>query len=416
MGSQKWAETAGILRSGFEDAIEDIFQGGTAQLTKPEDVPPPFIQEGYWANYDDIENTFKDDWKNLEETKHKFFSFLWKKRTKSPLRTFFWFLSQQLKLIDPRVIYKISLFAWLLYIPLQLVSFTVLLYLMIRHRKIMSEILGDVRLYISPEGIIERAIVQRIDKRVGEEFLRMIGLDWNFEPLADDSKIKVNNMPIEFDRIIWVAHSLGTVISYNVLSDLFQRTDELKTNGTPEQQRGVEKFRQILRRFVTLGSPLDKIAFLFKQDALRPWPDIATEKLFGRIDEIKVGEENYKKERWVNFYHVLDPVSGALSNPIICGSHPPINYHIGIWKIPWLAHTSYWRDTATLKYILSRVYSKDFLPVSIEKPYSPLTLTLIACFGYFIWAALILIAAYLIIDYGPDIVTSIIRSIFGKGN
>ena len=55
-----------------------------------------------------------------------------------------------------------------------------LLYVLFRHPRILSRALGDVRLYLDPKGEIERVIVQRIDKRVGENFLRLIGLDWNF--------------------------------------------------------------------------------------------------------------------------------------------------------------------------------------------------------------------------------------------
>jgi hypothetical protein len=122
--------------------------------------------------------------------------------------------------------------------------------------------------------VIERAIVQRVDKRVGKEFLRMIGLDWDFKPLPVSEMLKSDGKPVVFDRLIWVAHSLGSVISYNVLSDLFQRADDLDRIGTREQKQGVQKFRDALRRFVTIGSPLDKIAFLLGRDALRPWPSV----------------------------------------------------------------------------------------------------------------------------------------------
>ena len=102
------------------------------------------------------------------------------------------------------------------------------------------------------------------------------------------------------------------------------------------QLEGVKKFRSTLRRFVTIGSPLDKIAFLTGNEALRPLPRLPRSELLEGGETVPNGEG--RREWWVNFYHVLDPVSGALSNPAICGDQPPLNYHIGLWKLPGIAH------------------------------------------------------------------------------
>ena len=71
IGEQLWTATAAQLRSGFEDALVEIRkwqeQHGYKTTGGKEDVllPPPFIYEGYWANYDDIEATFPEDWQRL---------------------------------------------------------------------------------------------------------------------------------------------------------------------------------------------------------------------------------------------------------------------------------------------------------------------------------------------------------------
>jgi len=402
MGFQKWAETTALLRFGFEDALEQIHAKTPTGLRTPEETPPPFICEGYWADYDDFAASFKEEYEKWEKPKEagrkekSFFVDLWKKRSTSTGRTFFWFVRQQLKLVNPRVIWVIHPFAWLLYIPLQFVSVFLLAVLSIVARKAMSQVLNDVRIYMSPRGIVERAIIQRIDRRVGEKFLKMIGLDWEFKPLKD--KIDIDKKEVVFDRVIWVAHSLGTVISYNVLSDLFHRAKELAVNGTREQKAGVTKFRDSLRRFVTLGSPLDKIAFLFGTEALRPWPAESRVDLVTSSSREGTAAAGQMRDFWVNFYHVLDPVSGSLSNPLICGNNPPINFHIGLLKIPAMAHVAYWRDRITLKYLLSRVYGKEFLPVPPIRPYSSGTLTFLAFLGYFVWAELILCVLSLILS------------------
>jgi hypothetical protein len=398
MGTQKWAETTAILRVGLEVALERIHAKSSVELKPAEETPPPYIGEGFWANYDDFKESFTDESKSLDDAKREFFSMVWKRRSISAMRTIVFFLTQLFKLINPSVIWRIHPFAWLLYIPLQLVVPAGLLILLVIAPRIIARILGDVRLYIAPNGIIERTIVQQIDRRVGVAFLKMIGLDWEFKPLNENEKIQRNGKPVTFDRIIWVAHSLGSVISYNVLSDLFSRADLLEKSGTAEQNEGVIRFRRSLGRFITLGSPLDKIAFLFGKESLRSWPKVSRADLVTSSRAVRPPDMPRPKDFWVNFYHVLDPVSGALSNSSICGDTPPTNLHAGLVKIPGLAHVGYWHDKSALEYILSRVYGLGLLPVPTIRRYPAWFLTLLAMLGYIIWSELILAFLSLILS------------------
>lgn len=413
IGDQLWTATAAQLRSGFEDALFEIEKWQTEQkLRTPggrDDVPlpPPFIFEGYWANYEDIEATFPDDWKRFSPSDRQFFSGLWQHRVFSIGRTLRWFVGQQMRLLSPRVLREVGPFAWLLYFPLQLVSLVTLAVALIRHPKLITGFLTDVRLYLDPRGVIERAIVQKIDERVGEDFLKMIGLDWEFRPLPVGRFIEAAGERLTFDRVVWVAHSLGTVISYNVLSALFRKAREIEAGTDEEQKRGVAIFRNRLSRFVTMGSPLDKVAFLFKEKSLRPWPEGARREFLmgGETLEKEAGAE--KREWWINFYHVLDPVSGALQNPLICGDQPPSNHHIRSGLIPGLAHVAYWTDRTALRFILSRTYGKNYLHDKEFRPWPPWLLTLLAVLGYVTWAAILLGAVYGLYRWGPTILRTL---------
>ena len=329
MGMQRWAETAVELRSGFEDALEAIFKWQDANAKRPEarKIPAPYIHEGFWADYDDLEKSLPDEAEKLNEHQLKFFSGLWKKRTHSVLGTFWWFFWKQLTLLKPSTTWRIHFFAWLLYFPLQVVSLAFFIIAIIRFPKVVSQVLADVRLYVDTEGVIERAIVQRIDHRVGSSFLQMIGLDWDFRRLPDEAKLQNDFKPIEFDQVTWVAHSLGTVVSYNVISDIFMKAKTIDKRGDAEQKAGVAKFRKAFRRFATLGSPLDKIAFLFGDKTLRPWR--REDRLsFWDHSEAEKFSAKHSYDWWINFYHVLDPVSGSLSNKLICCDKRPHNYHM----------------------------------------------------------------------------------------
>ena len=402
MGEQQWTQTSAGLRSGFEDALELIrsWQRKNLEAGKvaAEQVPPPFTYEGYWANYTDLGKTFPEDWEKFGEQEREFFQNLWNTRAYSAGRTYFWLLGQQLRLFfDPRLIRRIRLLVWLLYWPLQIVFPAALTVALLRAPRILTRILADVRLYATPRGMIEHAIVQRIDYRVGREFLRLIGLNWDFRPLPEEERVSGSGQRVVFDRVVWVAHSLGTVVSYNVLSDLFRRAGQLEGSGDDAQKQGVCKFRNSLCRFVTMGSPLNKFAVLFP-NALRPWHthdrpallvggDKTTGCPAGKADD----KESGAREWWINFYHVLDPVSGALYDPLICGATMPVNIHTN-WRsaalVPGVAHTSYWNAMRVSRFILARTYGRAYLPDQGVERQSLEQQTWFAIVGYLVWAVL----------------------------
>ena len=130
-----------------------------------------------------------------------------------------------------------------------------------------------------------------------------------------------------------------------------------------------------MHRFVTFGSPLDKIAVLFGRSVLHTWPEV-----------IPILKENW----WVNFYHVLDPVSGALSHPMMnINRHAPLNYHLKrFFRLPGLAHVAYWNDATVLRYLFSRFYGIKRVRMTRETPLTADELTRNALVGYCVWFAL----------------------------
>ncbi|MBI4660731.1 MAG: hypothetical protein HY735_17985 [Verrucomicrobia bacterium] len=416
MGEQQWTETSATLRAGFEVALDAIREWqtqalGADKVTRGE-VPPPFTYDGYWADYADVQASFPEDWQRFNERERKFFKNVWEFRSYSALRTYAWFLRQQIRLIDPRRLKEIGLPAWLLYGALQIVVPVVLTLALIRAPRILSRTLADVRIYARPHGIAERAMVQRIDRRVGQGFLRLIGLDWDFFPLPRKQRVRASGESFVFDRVVWVAHSLGTVVSYNVLSDLFKRAAQIEQSGLDVQKEGVRRFRDALRRFITMGSPLDKFAYLFPK-ALRPWPGGDRTGLLSGGDTLAgqtrgTGSDTGfdSREWWINFYHALDPVSGALNNPLICGKKPPANIHIkwrGSALVPGLAHVSYWRAASVLRFILGRVYGRAYLgdkPVERQSDVKQLWSGIV---GYIVWAVLLFGSVAALFAYRTEI-------------
>lgn len=391
MGKQSWAETAAELRVNMEDTLEELLD----ENKKWENLPASFIQEGYWADYDDFKENFEDEWKRLEKTNLAFFEKLWSARSISKVKTFAWVFKQLLRLpFAPSVVKHETFLAWLIYFLLLFAAPLLFIIIFLLFPSVMSQVFNDVRIYCSPRGMVERAIVQRIDYRIGEAFLKLIGLNWDFRPLHAEEKYKVDKKPYEFERVFWVAHSLGSVISYNVLSDIFARADDLVQNGDKIQQEGINKFWESLQRFITIGSPLDKIAVLFSvgdKKVLRPWP----RRMFLKDEEEKraanSGLKNFLKNWWINYYHFLDPVSGSLTNDIICpANQKPNNYHLkNLFRLPGLAHVAYWKDKMFLSYLLSRFFGKERVTHKRKKVFHPIILALIAISAYIIWLAML---------------------------
>ncbi len=359
MGQQLYTETAVLLRNGFEDAIDRIKRPPGA-----DDIPTPYIAEGHWADYGEFQQTFPEECIGMNEGELKFFTGLWKKRGRSAPRAAAWFAWQAARLVfDREVRTRTSLWQRFTYCWVTFLAWVGIAVMLIRHSGVLADILGDVRLYEDPRGEVERAMVQRIEWSVGERFLQLLGLDWEFNELQGDKRLKICGDPHQFQYVTWVAHSLGGVISYNVIADLLTRCEEkrawvvfLKARGSTKEgkelDRNIDRVEKGLHRFITIGSPLQKFAFLFPH-VLRPWPEWFQERL--RQDS---------RSWWVNFFHIWDPVSGRLlENDFF----PQVkNLHSRLWRLPLWAHLSYWRDVPVLTYIVSRTYGKDILPVTIE--------------------------------------------------
>lgn len=405
MGQQAYPDTAVQLRNGFEDAIDCV----PRQAGDP-DLPAPFILDGYWANYDDFEHTFAEEWVSANVGERAFFRKLWERRSRSALRAAGWLAWQGWRLVaDPKVRAETTWFRWWSYWWLVFLAWVGVGYLLVRHRAILADVLGDVRLYTEPRGEVQHVIVQRIERSVGEKFLRLLGLDWDFQTLTAARQIQISGTPHRFLYVTWVAHSLGSVVSYNVISDLLARCEEKRQLLTdpkaalaPEARRELEeniaRVEQGLHRFITIGSPLQKFAFLFPQ-VLREWPAWFQEKCVRE-----------RRRWWVNFFHIWDVVSGRLLDTRFFACVE--NLHSELWRIPLLAHTSYWKDLPTLTYIVSRTFGREILPVTIDaRDFLPASrvgtyriLSLIIFLPLLITAVLALLyAAYWVLGH-PDLI------------
>ena len=146
----------------------------------------------------------------------------------------------------------------------------------------------------------------------------------------------------EYDDVVIVGHSLGSVIAYDMLNDAINRDLLLASMPGGAAPLDVVKRTALL---LTIGSPLDKTAFLFrtqKDDAP------VRETLAAAVQPMIVSYAN-RPHRWINIWSRRDWVSGPLdfydARPV---PHPFAERAVENLREPHApldpvrAHTRYW--------------------------------------------------------------------------
>jgi len=352
IGDQALSETAARIRWEIEETIPEI-EPSNWQSKAPDNwmVAEPFVYDGFWGDYTDMESMAPEVCAPLTQKERDFLGLVWRRRAVSGVRSLTWLTRTGIGLI--RRAKGITKLYYMGLVPLLLSTGFLMLFIP-RYRKILNDYVNDARLYLDPRGDVELDIVQRIDRRVGERFLRMLGLDWDFNCLDKEKQLKIAQNPHVFDEVLWIAHSLGTVISYNVISDLLHRCLEMRKKGEAKLE-AVERVERGLLGFVTLGSPLDKVAYLFGEGVIRKWPDYyVTESQNLWSKAITRGQSSF----WYNYHYTSDPVSGHLD------AFPNIeNIHPEGWRLPGIAHSFYWKDRQVHQLMMRTTFREFVLPL-----------------------------------------------------
>ena len=300
IGEQRFTETAATFRLGFEDAIQIVEpKNWTEGAADNWIVPQPFIYDGFWGDYEHMEKMDPDMWSQLTEREKSFFQRVWSKRAVSSWRTFRWFINTGWRLICNAK--GAAKFYYLYLVPM---LYLIVLLCLVRPltRRFITGYLNDIRLYLDPRGDMENAIVQCIDRLVAERFLGLLGINSDFTD--SDTLLHIfKDQPHRFQHITWVSHSLGTVIRYNVIGDLLRRCMEIPPEDN-ERYQNARRVENSMEAFVTLGSPLDKVRFLFPE-VLRDWPQEylpnGVRSLWGRPER--------PADFWENFHYTCCQIS-----------------------------------------------------------------------------------------------------------
>lgn len=159
----------------------------------------------------------------------------------------------------------------------------------------------------------------------------------------------------QYERVIIAGHSLGSVISYDTLNKI-----NIKANLAGSVKPPIEKIKGL----VTFGSPLDKIAFFFREHAGKE--QYVRRQIMEHLHSFKARPLSFSNDRvnlsnplkplldgifWVNYYNENDPVSGHLDFYNV-----DRNVEIEL-PGPWgVAHVQYWEDRKVFFSDISRQF------------------------------------------------------------
>jgi hypothetical protein len=219
--------------------------------------------------------------------------------------------------------------------PLRLlVTWAVVLLLSQVVRRFLVQYLGDVVVYVESHTVDRFADLRaRIRECVTERARAVYGAEG-----AD-----------AYDEVVVVGHSLGSVVSYDMLNQLLCEDAIDRQAGRPT--------RDVARRtplFLTFGSPLDKTTFVFAIQHRRTTQ--AREALVASAQPMLQGYE-WRPDRWVNIYSPWDIISGSLEYFDLPGSTDPrrvTNLRDREATTLLMSHVEYW-ENGLLPEVLSKV-------------------------------------------------------------
>ncbi len=160
-------------------------------------------------------------------------------------------------------------------------------------RYFLIEYAGDVAAYISPYKASKFEDIRNKIQAIGLNVAKVI---YGFE--------NTTVVP-DYERIVFAGHSLGSVLAYDTLNAAINLD---LTSATPGSKRVFERTKKL----ITFGSPLDKTAFLFRNQSNHV-KDPLREQMACAFQPLILDYATFRKPHfWTNLWSPLDVVSGSL--------------------------------------------------------------------------------------------------------
>lgn len=242
-------------------------------------------------------------------------------------------------------------------IILFIILLIVLTYISYKIQYFIIQYMGDVIIYVSSNEVNSFWKIRDDIKQIGLNLAKIVYGAVNNDHTHLSKKLKNKFDPhFLYSKITIVGHSLGSVIAYDTLNAIINQ-DKLDSGA-----RNVVERTEAL---ITFGSPMDKVAFLFRQMAKDA---LAREMLAAAHQPMILSYENRPKW-WINIFCKVDIISGSLEyfddpKSTVQQQRSVRNYRdlYNNWLRPVNAHTGYWKRSPTKKILyLAATSSLDTL-------------------------------------------------------
>lgn len=188
------------------------------------------------------------------------------------------------------------------------------------------QFLGDVAAYVSSHTVSK---FHEVREQIRDATLCVMRAVYAVE--------KDTTADFKYRKVIVLGHSLGSVVAYDVLNTL------INEDLLDDTKRSVVERTKL---FLTFGSPLDKTAFVFRNQ-VSPGSEIRESQAAAR--QPMIVSYDHRPERWINIFSPADIISGRLSYYDLKLPHPTKrveNVRDSDALTPLLAHIQYWKNPA----------------------------------------------------------------------
>ena len=177
----------------------------------------------------------------------------------------------------------------------------------------------------------------------------------------------------ECDRVVVVAHSLGTAVALDALLEL----GRMNFASRPAFPMDGELPLRRIEHLITLGSPIDKIHYFFETRPGRAHRFTRIyEKYRGDMGRPPFGRNRKPHAHWINFWDRADVISGPLQSPadarVVDLSVDNVEVSSGWFPWPARSHSYYFENPVVLevlfRVIFDRAYSLVTLPSRAQTP------------------------------------------------
>jgi len=204
-------------------------------------------------------------------------------------------------------------------------------------RLVLVQFVGDVAIYVMPYKL---DAFNDLRKEIKERVYKVAHAVYALKDKGDTGP--------EYDRVIVLGHSLGSVIAYDALNRLI-----LEDRGTVP----ANALRVVDRTplFLTFGSPLDKTAFIF--GAQGHGTTEARESLAASVQPL-IQDYDYRPNQWINIYSPWDILSGYLDLydlPGATNSKKVDNRKDPEATTLLMAHTEYWKNPLLIQTLYNAI-------------------------------------------------------------